>query len=322
MHSQRRAIDALAYALVYGALMPCSVPIAAAQDVGGQPDAADERIKVFVTGSNIPTLDRETAVPVQIITREEIQRANIQTAAELAHTISANVSYGNFTENQALAGSLSPDWRRPRCADSRRNGRSSWSTDDESRTTRFAGTVTDLNVIPVAAIERVEVLKDGASAIYGSDAIGGVINFILLDEFRGAAGDRAVQLAATHRRMERPLQRDGGLRQPGRAEVQRVRDGRLPEVRSSRPRAIGAPPVPTTSPAHFNRTSPNSFPANVLVRIHCLLRNPTGDPANGYQNPSCAPPDLLFNAGHAGVPEFSKSLQLRSCLLPEQRQRE
>ena len=44
----------------------------------------------------------------------------------------------------------------------------------------------NLAVIPFSAIERVEVLKDGASAVYGSDAIGGVINFILRQDFRGA----------------------------------------------------------------------------------------------------------------------------------------
>jgi iron complex outermembrane receptor protein len=48
-----------------------------------------------------------------------------------------------------------------------------------------AGIGVDLNVIPLSAIERVEVLKDGASAIYGSDAIAGVINFILRQDFRG-----------------------------------------------------------------------------------------------------------------------------------------
>ena len=49
-------------------------------------DAVDGRIKVIVTGSNILTLERETALPVQIITRSDIERANIQTAAQLVNT--------------------------------------------------------------------------------------------------------------------------------------------------------------------------------------------------------------------------------------------
>ena len=66
--------------------------------------ALENRIKVIVTGSNIPTIERETALPVQIITREEIERANIQTAAQLVNTISATMSFSGFNEAQALGG--------------------------------------------------------------------------------------------------------------------------------------------------------------------------------------------------------------------------
>src|SRR5207248_3323904 len=52
-------------------------------------------------------------------------------------------------------------------------------------TTAFSGTSVDLNAIPLSAIERVEVLTDGASAIYGTDAIAGVINFILRQDYTG-----------------------------------------------------------------------------------------------------------------------------------------
>src|SRR6185436_12303094 len=179
MRSSKRHMRAFLCALA----LRTALPVAFAQDADS--NAATAREKVFVTGSNIPTIDRETAVPVQIITREEIQRANIQTAADLAQTISANVSYGNFTENQATAFASSPGLAAAslRGLTAQRtlilvNGRLIANY-------ALAGTVTDLNVIPLAAIERVEVLKDGASAIYGSDAIGGVINFIMQQEFRG-----------------------------------------------------------------------------------------------------------------------------------------
>jgi iron complex outermembrane receptor protein len=56
------------------------------------------------------------------------------------------------------------------------------------------GGVVDLNQIPFAAIERVEVLKDGASAIYGTDAVGGVINFILKTNYQGAAASAAMDM--------------------------------------------------------------------------------------------------------------------------------
>jgi len=50
----------------------------------------------------------------------------------------------------------------------------------------FGNAVIDLNSIPLAAVERIEVLRDGASAIYGADAVAGVINFILRKDYQGA----------------------------------------------------------------------------------------------------------------------------------------
>ena len=145
MHSLKRYIGVFACALASGAEMP----IALAQYADTNTAIGE---KVFVTGSNIPTIDRETAVPVQIITREDIQRANIQTAAELAQTISANTSYGNFTENQGFAFATSPGLAAAslRGLTAQRtlvlvNGR---------RIANYAlgGTLTDLNLIPVTAI--------------------------------------------------------------------------------------------------------------------------------------------------------------------------
>src|SRR5437773_2123959 len=62
-------------------------------------------IKLTVTGSNIiPRIEGETALPVQVVTREEIDRANFQTAAELLSTVSANLSFGAFNETQSIGG--------------------------------------------------------------------------------------------------------------------------------------------------------------------------------------------------------------------------
>ncbi len=64
----------------------------------------------------------------------------------------------------------------------------------------------NLSAIPFAAIERVEVLKDGASAVYGSDAIGGVINFIMRQDYHGRGSDVLGRHAHTQRR-RRPVPR-------------------------------------------------------------------------------------------------------------------
>ena len=282
MRSSKRHMRAFLCALALGT----ALPVAFAQDADS--NAATDREKVFVTGSNIPTIDRETAVPVQIITREEIQRANIQTAADLAQTISANVSYGNFTENQATAFASSPGLAAAslRGLTAQRtlilvNGR-------RIANYALAGTVTDLNVIPLAAIERVEVLKDGASAIYGSDAIGGVINFIMLDDFRGL--NATAQYSSPEHTGGWSDQFNvtagyGSLAEQ-KFNVYGMIDYQKFGALSARDREFSKSYY---IPGAFNQTSSTSFPANVVVGNNDF-RNPTGNPANGYQNPSCAPP--------------------------------
>jgi iron complex outermembrane receptor protein len=155
-----------------------------------QADAASDVQRVEVTGSNIRSVAGEDALPVQTITRAEIDRLGIVSAEQLMTYISAN---GNGINNLASrtastfnsfdlnsAGSSNADLRGLG-ADATLvllNGR-------RVSTYGLNGNTVDLNAIPMAAIDRVEVLKDGASAIYGTDAIGGVINFILRQDFRG-----------------------------------------------------------------------------------------------------------------------------------------
>ena len=89
----------------------------------------------------------------------------------------------------------------------------------------------NLASIPFAAIERVEVLKDGASAVYGSDAIGGVINFIMRQDFTGVEAT-AWYGAPTRSGGGDQYQRDGDrrLRRPGEGQVQRVPLRQLPRA--------------------------------------------------------------------------------------------
>ena len=142
-------------------------------------------IRVDVTGSNIRRLEGEGALPVQIITREEIEREGIQTAIGVVERLSANSSIGGnnlqASEGATLTGFASASLRG--LGGSRTlvllNGR-------RLSNTAFSGTSVDVNSIPLSAIERVEILTDGASAIYGTDAIAGVINFIMRKDFRGA----------------------------------------------------------------------------------------------------------------------------------------
>ena len=148
---------------------------------------AQSKERIEVTGSSIKRVDAETAVPVQIITRQEIERTGVATTEELLKHVTATASAGSIvaaTANGTITTSQSNVSLRGLGATRTLvlvNGRRITVFGGQTGT---AGAV-DVNSIPLAAIERVEVLKEGASSLYGSDAIAGVINFILRKDYTG-----------------------------------------------------------------------------------------------------------------------------------------
>jgi iron complex outermembrane receptor protein len=159
---------------------------ATAQEAPVTADAQQAPATVDITGSAIRRVQAETALPVQTITRAEIQKAGVTTAAEIVGRISANV--GGLTDGASITDGR--DQRGFNSANLRGIGTSSTLVLlNGRRMANFASpgddTGVDLNNIPAAAIERVEVLLDGASSLYGTDAIGGVINFITRKDFQG-----------------------------------------------------------------------------------------------------------------------------------------
>lgn len=155
--------------------------------LGSLPALAQQTLeKVEITGSNIRRVQSETAAPVQTVTREEIERSGKATVAELLQSLSVDnqgsvpTTFGNGFASGAAGISL-----RGLGAASTLvliNGRrvAPYGLADDGQKV-FA----DLNLIPMEAVERVEILKDGASSIYGSDAIAGVVNVILRKDFSG-----------------------------------------------------------------------------------------------------------------------------------------
>ncbi len=153
-----------------------------------QTPATVDTQRVEITGSSIKRLAAETALPVQTITRADIDKSGITTAAELLRQISA--SSAALTDGASITDSTGGQ-RGFNGANLRGLGVSSTLILlNGRRLANFASpgdaAGVDLNSIPAGAIQRVEVLKDGASAIYGTDAIGGVINFITRKDFSGA----------------------------------------------------------------------------------------------------------------------------------------
>ncbi|MFN5009604.1 MAG: TonB-dependent receptor domain-containing protein [Gammaproteobacteria bacterium] len=144
---------------------------------------------VIVTGSSIRRQVSDSAVPLQIVTVEDLRREGINSPEQLVSYLSAN---GNGLDNLAGNADVVTGAQRGNNGASSANlrGQGSAATLILLNGRRVAahglnGGAVDINQIPMAAIERVEILKDGASAIYGTDAIGGVINFILKNNFQG-----------------------------------------------------------------------------------------------------------------------------------------
>jgi iron complex outermembrane receptor protein len=157
----------------------------------GQADpAAPKMERVVVTGSSIKRIDGETALPVQILKREDIERIGASSTEELVKQLSSLSSQGSATTvaNASGFGGGNIATVSLRGLGGGRtlvlvNGRRVSVYGGGSA--GAAGSSVDINSIPLSAIERVEVLKDGASAVYGSDAIAGVVNFILRKDFTG-----------------------------------------------------------------------------------------------------------------------------------------
>ncbi|WP_462171928.1 TonB-dependent receptor plug domain-containing protein [Pseudoalteromonas xiamenensis] len=176
----------------YSQLTALSLAIAAVCATSAPAFAADEGAdkveKIEVTGSRIKRTDMEGPSPIQTIGKEEISSFGYDNLQQLLEKmpVAGNGTFstrGNNQDSTANGGAavslrgLGPDATLV-LINGRRVAISAFA---ESITNSFV----DINSIPVSAIERIDILKDGASAIYGSDAVAGVVNVILKKDFDG-----------------------------------------------------------------------------------------------------------------------------------------
>lgn len=173
----------LRYRLVDGTLVIEPVPFAG--NAAAEPAATGTEAGIVVTGTHVRGAPPTS--PVILITRKDIDRTGATSVDELIRTVPQNSQGGVNKENSLVA---LPD------ADPTDHGAGINLRGLGQRATlvllnghRLApsshGSFVDVSMIPLSAIERVEILTDGASAIYGSDAVGGVVNFVLRDRFDG-----------------------------------------------------------------------------------------------------------------------------------------
>lgn len=211
MNTITRTIRRVAYAGTAGALI--SVPAIAQQETETtQSSQLDERVeRIQVTGSRIRRTDMETASPVTVVTADDIRASGYTRIEDLMATLpqlevaSANAFVANATgvANLDLRG-LGANRTLVLV-----NGRRLQPGGAQSQ-------APDVNQIPVALVERVEVMSGGGSSVYGADAVAGVINFVLRRDFEGvelSVGASGYQHNNGHSRM-RELQDEQGVEYP------------------------------------------------------------------------------------------------------------
>jgi iron complex outermembrane recepter protein len=276
---RRTALAGAAALLAAGLSLPAS-----AQDA-----AKLERVEI--TGSSIKRIDAETALPVQVIRREDIDKAGVTTASELLAKVSASAA--NLTDGASFSDIAGQ--RGFNGANLRGIGVSSTLVLlNGRRVANFASpggaSGVDLNSIPISAIERVEVLKDGASAIYGTDAIAGVINFITRQDYQGVDiygyyGD--TQDGGADKKIVTLSGGIGNLDKDGYNAFAVLDIARTGALRSSQRDWIGSVFQPDIN---LDVGSSNSYPANVRKVDEFGAFGPRYNPSA----PNCNPPATVY----------------------------
>jgi len=248
--------------------------------------------RVEITGSAIKRINAEGALPVQRLTAEQIAKSG---AANVADLIQALPAMQGFQVAAIAAGTNS-------------GGNVTASIHDIGASYTLvllngrriapqgSGSSINLNAIPMSAVERVEILTDGASALYGSDAIAGVINFILKKNYQG------FNIEATH---SQPGQSSAGGNSNfsltyGMGELESDRYNVLLSYRKDEQKQVRALDRDFANTAYvpfnwngnsyvYDRTSPAAIPANVTATFKTAANKPYT--FNPYQkkNGSCAP---------------------------------
>jgi outer membrane receptor protein involved in Fe transport len=178
---------AVRYALMAGTVSAVAAPSAFAADATTDQSTANQNTaqlgKIEVTGTRIKRTDVETAQPVSIITATQLKATGLTSIGDILQTVSQSGASLNTNFNNGGNGRTNLDLRflGPQRVLVLVNGRR-WITGLGGPGQQGV----DLNEIPVSVIDHVEILQDGASAIYGSDAISGVVNIITIKGYNGA----------------------------------------------------------------------------------------------------------------------------------------
>ena len=161
-----------------GSLLSVTLALIASTAQAQTPPAAPEVSEVVVTGSFIAGTPETAALPVDVVNAQELERRGSPSMVQFIKTIpSSGAVIGENNRFGAGNGTATVNLRNLNSPTTGTRTLVLFNGRRVAGSTRSLGSV-DINIFPTAAIGRVEVLKDGAAATYGSDAIGGVVNFI------------------------------------------------------------------------------------------------------------------------------------------------
>jgi len=176
-YNTNKLVSAVRFGLAIGAV--AAVGTAAAQNADSGEKKSHSLETIVVTGSNIRRVDMETANPVITIDRAAISKSGKTTLGDIVQDLPAIAGNANNTNVNNGGGDGQAN------VSLRGLGSVRSLVLIDGRRLQIGGTTADVNAIPANMIERIEVLTDGASAIYGSDAIGGVVNIITRKNYQG-----------------------------------------------------------------------------------------------------------------------------------------
>ncbi|HEY0941589.1 MAG TPA: TonB-dependent receptor [Steroidobacter sp.] len=143
--------------------------------------------EIIVTGTNIRGIENSTA-PVIVLSREYIDSTGFGSVTKLVESLPQNFALANQSSLPDGSGAVSNSREQGSSINLRGIGEGTTLVLLNGRRLApgFRSAAADISSLPLTAIDRIEILTDGASAIYGSDAVGGVVNFILREDFEGA----------------------------------------------------------------------------------------------------------------------------------------
>lgn len=190
-----------------------TVVLASAQTAMAQSESRPQQLqRVEITGSHIKRIDAETASPVEIVRRQDIKRSGASSVRELFETLPSFTSslsdIKGITSFAIGASSVSLRGLGKQSTLVLLNSRrvSPYALPD------FNEVFTNVDSLPLDAIERIEILKSGGSAVYGSDAVAGVINIITRKDYRGiVAGGDTERSTVSHKFGESSVHATGGF---------------------------------------------------------------------------------------------------------------